>query len=108
MYTSCALGRWKHIIIFDLFNGYFQHHMKKDAIPWHGLQTPFGRLRVIARSGQGLAGMAEEFGEVAAKFLKVELQEGICQMIVDDLYIGGETQTIAAVNYSRILSKLKN
>ena len=53
-----ALGRWKHLIIFDLFNGYFQNHMRKDAIPWLGIQTPFGGLRVIARSGQGLAGMA--------------------------------------------------
>ena len=82
--------------------------MRKDAIPWLGIQTPFGGLRVIARSGQGLAGMAEEFGELTAKILKEELQEGICQIIVDDLYIGGETQTKAAVNYSRILSKLKN
>ena len=37
------LGRWKHLIMFDLYNGYFQNHMRKDAIPWLGVQTPFGR-----------------------------------------------------------------
>ena len=102
------LGRWKHLIVFDLFNGYFQNHMKKEAIPWLGIQTPFGGLRVLARSGQGLAGMAEEFGELTAKILKEELQEGICAIIVDDLYIGGETQVETATNYTRILAKMKN
>ena len=102
------LGRWKHLIVFDLFNGYFQNHMKKDVIPWLGIQTPFGGLRVLARSGQGLAGMAEEFGELTAKILKEELQEGICTIIVDDLYIGGDTQTETATNYARILAKIKN
>ena len=102
------LGRWKHLVVFDLYNGYFQNHMRKDAIPWLGVQTPFGGLRVIARSGQGLAGMAEEFGELTAKILKEELQEGICQIIVDDLYIGGLTQEEAALNYSKILEKLHN
>ena len=28
-----TLGRWNYIIIFDLYNGYFQNHMSKDAIP---------------------------------------------------------------------------
>ena len=44
------LGRWKYLI-FDLFNGYFQNHMAMQAIPWLGIQSPFGGLRVIARSG---------------------------------------------------------
>ena len=103
-----SLGRWKQLIMFDLFNGYFQNHMRKDAIPWLGVQTPFGGLRVISRSGQGLAGMAEEFNELTSKVLKDELQEGICFIIVDDLYVGGETQLEAATNYLRILSKMHN
>ena len=102
------LGRWKHIIIFDLYNGYFQNHMSKDSIPWLGVQTPFGGLRVIARSGQGLLGMAEEFDELLSKVLKEELKEGIACKIVDDVYVGGSTQEEAAINYVRILSKLSN
>ena len=65
--------------------------MAKQAIPWLGIQSPFGGLRVIARSGQGLMGMAEEFDELLAKILKDELQEGICDKIVDDVVIGGKT-----------------
>ena len=102
------MGRWKEIIIFDLYNGYFQNHMSEDAIPWLGVQTPFGGLRVISRSGQGLMGQAEEFDKLTAKVLKDELSVGICTKIVDDIYIGGATQTEAALNYIRILSKLRN
>ena len=103
-----ALGRWKELIVFDLYNGYFQIKMSDKAIPWLGVQTPFGGLRAIARSGQGLLGQAEEFDEVLAKILKEELKEGICAKIVDDIYVGGSNQTEAALNYIRILSKLKN
>ena len=102
------MGRWKYIIIFDLFNGYFQNHMAKEAIPWLGVQTPYGGLRVIARSGQGLMGMAEEFDELLAKVLKQELQDGICAKIVDDVVVGGKTPVEAAINYVRVLSKLSN
>ena len=103
-----ALGRWKELIVFDLYNGYFQIKMDNDTIPWLGVQTPFGGLRAIARSGQGLLGQAEEFDEVLAKVLKEELKEGICAKIVDDIYVGGSNQTEAALNYIRILAKLKN
>ena len=65
-----ALGKWNHLIIFDLYNGYFQLKMHESAIPWLGIQTPFGGMRVISRAGQGLMGMAEEFEELTSKILK--------------------------------------
>ena len=34
-----TLGKWDHIIIFDMYNGYFQNHMCKKDIPWLGIQT---------------------------------------------------------------------
>ena len=102
------LGRWKELIIFDLYNGYFQIKMSDKSIPWLGVQTPFGGLRAISRSGQGLLGQAEEFDEVLAKVLKEELKEGICTKIVDDIYVGGANQKEASINYIRILSRLGN
>ena len=82
--------------------------MKKEAIPWLGIQTPFGGLRLIARAGQGLMGMAEEFEELTSKILKQEMQAGICAKIVDDIYIGWQTQKETAINYIKILEKFKN
>ena len=102
------LGRWKNIICIDLYNGYFQLKMSKEAIPWLGIQTPFGGMRVIARAGQGLMGMAEEFEELTSKILKEEMMEGICVKIVDDIYVGGKTEKEAALNYTRILAKFHN
>ena len=102
------LGRWNHIIQFDLKDGYFQNHMSKDSIPWLGVQTPFGGLRVISRSGQGLAGMHEELDELTAKVLKDEMKQGICVKIADDVYVGGDSQEEAVANYIRILEKLHN
>ena len=102
------LGCWKEIIIFYLYNGYFQIKMSDKSIPWLGVQTPFGGLRVMSRSGQGLLGQAEEFNEVLSKVLGEELKEGLCTKIVDDIYVGGSDQRTALFNYTRILAKLKN
>lgn len=103
-----TLGKWKHLIIFDLYNGYFQNHMARNDMQWLGVQTPFGGLRIMSRSGQGLAGMAEEFDELTSKILKDEIKEGIMAKIVDDCYIGGNTQEETAKNYARVLEKLAN
>ena len=101
-----TLGRWKELITFDLHNGYFQIKMADSSIPWLGVNSPFGGLRVITRSGQGLLGQAEEFNEVLCKVLKEEMQEGICIKIVDDVYVGGKNQEDAAKNYIRCVEKL--
>ena len=46
--------------------------MRPNSIPWLGIQTPFGGMRVMARAGQGLMGMAEQFEEFTSKVLKEE------------------------------------
>ena len=67
--------------------------------------TPFGGLRVLARSGQGLIGQSEELDELMSKILKDELTEGIVTKLQDDLIIGGDNQEDAARNYIHILHK---
>ena len=103
---SIMLGRWKELIIFDLYNGYFQMKMEDDSSQWLGVQTPFGGLRVMARSGQGLLGQAEELNEILCKVLSEEMKEGKCIKIADDVYVGGDNQQEAALNYIRIIQKL--
>ena len=79
--------------------------MHPDAQPYLSLMTPFGGLRVLARSGQGLIGQSEELDELMSEILKDELPEGIVTKLQDDLIIGGDTQEDAARNYIRILHK---
>ena len=102
-----VLGSFKHIIAFDMHSGFFQNHMSKESIPWLGVMTPFGGLRVITRSGQGLLGMSEEFTLLLRKIIKEELQAKICVQLVDDFYVGGATQQEAASNYLTILKKFR-
>ena len=99
------IGRWKHIIVVDMHNGFFQNHMHPDAMPWLAIMSPYGGLRVMTRSGQGLLGQSEELNLLIKKILKDELQAGKCCQIVDDIYIGGDTQEEAAANYISILQK---
>ena len=101
-----GLGKFKHIIMFDLYNGFFQNHMAEDSIPWLGVMTPFGGLRVITRSAQGLLGMSEQFSLLIRKIIKEELQQGKCLQLVDDIIIGGKTERETVDNYIAILSKL--
>ena len=63
------------------------------------MQTHFSGLRGMARSGQGLAGMAEELDELTLKILKEEITEGICIKIVDDCYVVVESQVDTSKNY---------
>ena len=68
--------------------------------------TPFSRLRVLARLGQGLLGQSEELDELLAKILHKEIKEGKAVKIQDDIIVGGETQLEAAKNLNLILEKL--
>ena len=101
-----TMGRFKFIIAFDLFNGFFQNHMSPDSFQWLGIMTPFGGLRVITRSGQGLLGMSEEFNLLVRRILQEELQAGKCTQLIDDIIVGGETRNETAANYVAILEKL--
>jgi len=99
------LGRWKHIIIFDLHQGFFQNHMAPEDCKWLGIATPFGGIRFLRRSGQGLLGQSEELEELLAKILKTELHNGTCCKIADDIIIGGQTHQEALATYATILNK---
>ena len=101
-----ALGRWKCIIIFDLHQGFFQNHMHPQDCKWLGVATPFGGVRFLRRSGQGLLGQSEELEELLAKILKDELQQGTCCKIADDIIIGGQSHKEAAETYQAVLTKL--
>ena len=104
IYTQ--LGRWKHIIVFDLYNAFYQNHMDVEAQQWLGIMTPYSGLRVLARSGQGLLGQSEELDELLSKILHHEIKEGKAIKIQDNIIIGGETQYEAAINYIHVLNKL--
>lgn len=89
------LGKWKEIIIIDLYNTFFQNHMADDNQQWLGIMTPFSGLQV---SGQGLLGQSEELDELMAKVLGDDIKEGRAIKLQDNVIIGGDTQLDAAKN----------
>ena len=100
------LGKWKHLIVMDLQNTFFQNHIAEEDQQWLGIMTPYSGLRVLARSGQGLLGQSEELDELLAKILGVDIKEGKAIKIQDDIIIGGDTQEQTIKNYAHILEKL--
>ena len=101
-----TLGRFKFIISFDLHSGFFQNHMSPESYPWLGVMSPFGGVRVMTRSGQGLLGMSEQFNLLMRQILKEELQAGQCAQLQDDIIVGGASREEATANYISILEKL--
>lgn len=101
------LGKWNYIISMDLHSGFFQNHMSSEDYEWLGITTPFGGLRFLKRSGQGLIGQSEELDEMLYKVLGAEMKEGKLARIADDLYIGAPTPREAADNYRQVLQKLQ-
>ena len=70
------LGKWKEIIIINLFNAFFQNHIAKEDQQWLGIMTPFSGLRVLTWSGQGLLCQSEELDKLMAKIMGDEIKEG--------------------------------
>ena len=93
------LGKWKEIVIIDLYNAFFQNHMADDDQQWLGIMTPFFGLCVLARLGQGLLGQSKELDELMAKVLGEDIKEGRAIKLQDNIIIGGDNQLEAAKNY---------
>ena len=100
------LGKWKYLVSLDLYQGFYQNHMSQEDAPWLAISTPFGGLRYMRRSGQGLIGQSEELDELLSKVLREETTKGKAARIADDLYVGGETQQETLENYEQVLTKL--
>jgi hypothetical protein len=80
--------------VFDLYQGFFQNHMPTSDGKWLGIATPFGGVRFLRRSGQGLLGQSEELEELLSKILKDELQQVSCCKIADVIYVGAGTHLV--------------
>ena len=101
------LGKWNYIITLDLMSGFFQNHMSMKDAEWLGITTPFGGMRFLKRSGQGLIAQSEELDELLSKVLGSEMKEGKCCRIADDIFIGGRDQKETANNYKEVLQKFQ-
>lgn len=103
-----TLGKWKHLIVFDLYQEFFQNHVHPGDFKWLGVATPFGGIKYMKRSGQGLLGQSEELSELLSIILKEEIQSGTCCKLADDIYIGGDSHEAVLTTYRSVLTKFRN
>ncbi len=97
------LAKWKYIIKTDLYQGFFQNHLHKDAQKWCAILTPHGGIRYFKRGIQGLINQSEELDELLANVFRNLLTDGKLVKQADDLFIGGETIEEALRNFHEML-----
>ena len=98
-----ALAKWKFIVKTDLYQGFFQNHLHKDAQKWCGILTPFGGLRFFKRGIQGLINQSEELDELLANLFRDMMTKGKLVKLADDLFTGGSTKEEALANLREML-----
>ena len=99
-----AIAKWKFIIKTDLYQGFFQNHLHKDAQKWCGILTPYGGLRFFKRGIQGLINQSEELDELLAKLFGDMMTKGKLVKIADDLFTGGNTIEETLDNFNEMLN----
>ena len=82
-----VLGKFKVLIVSDLYQGFFQNHLHPSSRQWLAVMSPFGGLRIFLRSVQGLLNQTEELDELLSKVLAQELKEGIVARIADNIIV---------------------
>ena len=97
------LAKWKYIIKTDLYQGFFQNHLHKDAQKWCAILTPHGGIRYFKRGIQGLINQSEELDELLANVFRHLLTDGKLVKQADDLFIGGESVEEALQNFHEML-----
>ena len=101
------LARWKYIVKTDLYQGFFQNHLHRDAQKWCAILTPFGGLRYFKRGIQGLINQSEELDELLCNIFKDMLTDGKLIKQADDLFVGGEDIEEAINNVEELLEICK-
>lgn len=99
-----TLAKWRYIIKTDLYQGFFQNHLHKEAQKWCAIITPFGGMRFFKRGIQGLINQTEELDELLANIFNKMLTEGKLVKQADDLFTGGQTVKEALDNLDEMLT----
>ena len=92
-----------HCIKFDMYEGYFQNHIRKEDWGYLAVETPFKGIRVLTRSGQGLLNQEIEMQQLFSKVLGEEIKQGNILIQADDGQVGGVTVEETINNWIRML-----
>ena len=101
-------GKWKYIVITNLTSAFYQISLAKDTMKLCGVVTPFGGVRVYARSAMGMPGSETALEELMFRVLGDLVNNGCIAKIAYDLFCGGDTLPELLQNWRNVLTRLSN
>eukprot|EP00918_Siedleckia_nematoides_P075562 GHVU01165391.1.p1 GENE.GHVU01165391.1~~GHVU01165391.1.p1 ORF type:complete len:313 (-),score=12.08 GHVU01165391.1:678-1556(-) len=101
--TLRSIACWKHIIVSDLTNAFYQIPLSKDSMKYCGVVTPFRGVRVYTRSAMGMPGSETALEELMSRILGDLIQAGTVSKLADDLYCGGNSTNELLCNWKKVL-----
>ena len=105
--TLRQIGQWKYIIKTDLTNAFYQIPLSNQSYKYCGIVTPFKGVRVYTRCAMGMPGSETALEELMCRVIGHLIQEGIAAKVADDLYVGGETLSDLADNWTKVLEAMQ-
>ena len=102
-----SVAQWKHIIVTDLLQAFYQIPLAKGSQKYCGIASPFKGIRVYQRCAMGMPGSETALEELMSRVLGELIQKGCVAKLADDLYIGGNTYDELLSNWTNVLHALE-
>ena len=98
------LSSWRYLIKTDIANAYHQIPLNRDSMRLAGVVTPFKGMRVYTTAAMGMPGSEIALNELTALLFGSMKQSGVLEVLMDDVYIGGDNFDDLHDNYLRFLT----
>ena len=104
--TLHRISSWKYLIKTDLTEAYYQIPLKRSAMKYCGIVTPYKGTRVYTVGCMGLPGVESALEELTCLVFGDLVAAGMVAKLADDLYIGASTEEELIDNFRVVLQRL--
>ena len=102
------LSAWKFLITADISSAYHQIPLARSSMKYAGIVSPYKGLRIYKTAAMGMPGSEVALSELTALLFGQMRQDGKLEILMDDLYIGGNTQKELLENWTEVLKICKD
>ena len=97
------LSKWKYLITADIAQAYHQIPLAKKSQKFAAIASPFKGLRVYQTAAMGMPGSEVALSELTSLLFGTLRQQGKLEILMDDIYIGGDTPVELLQNWKEVL-----
>ena len=101
------LSTWKYLITSDIAQAYHQIPLARSSQKFAAIASPFKGLRVYQTAAMGMPGSEIALNELTSLLFGQLRQEGILEILMDDIYIGGDSPSELLENWKKVLQICK-